>query len=279
MARTGSGKTAAFVIPMIEKLKTHSVKVGARAIILSPSRELALQTLKVVKELGKGTDLRTILLVGGDSLEEQFSAMTTNPDVIIATPGRFLHLKVEMGLELSSVKYVVFDEADRLFEMGFATQLGEIMHAIPANSQRLLISATLPKSLVEFARAGLQEPKLIRMDADSKVSPDLENAFFTVKSADRDGSLLYILDKVIKMPTGETEVARKSRDAEANGSNGKKRKRGGESSNPADSPTAHSTIVFAATKHRVEYLNALLRAAKYSVSYGKRDRTRCTTVC
>ena len=73
MARTGSGKTAAFVIPMIEKLKGHSAKVGARALILSPSRELALQTLKVVKELGKGTDLKCVLLVGGDSLEEQFS--------------------------------------------------------------------------------------------------------------------------------------------------------------------------------------------------------------
>lgn len=73
MARTGSGKTAAFVIPMIEKLKTHSAKVGARGIIMSPSRELALQTLKVVKEFGRGTDLRTILLVGGDSLEERMS--------------------------------------------------------------------------------------------------------------------------------------------------------------------------------------------------------------
>jgi ATP-dependent RNA helicase DDX54/DBP10 len=69
MARTGSGKTAAFVIPMVERLKTHSATVGARGIILSPSRELALQTFKVVKELSRGTDLRTILLVGGDSLE------------------------------------------------------------------------------------------------------------------------------------------------------------------------------------------------------------------
>ena len=73
MARTGSGKTAAFVLPMLEKLKSHSAKVGARALILSPSRELALQTLKVVKELGRGTDLKCVLLVGGDSLEEQFS--------------------------------------------------------------------------------------------------------------------------------------------------------------------------------------------------------------
>jgi ATP-dependent RNA helicase DDX54/DBP10 len=275
MARTGSGKTAAFVIPMIEKLKTHSVRVGARAVVLSPSRELALQTLKVVKELGRGTDFRTVLLVGGDSLEEQFGAMTSNPDIIIATPGRFMHLKVEMGLELSAVKYIVFDEADRLFEMGFAAQLTEILHAMPTSRQTLLVSATLPKSLVEFARAGLQEPKLIRLDADSKVSPDLENAFFTVKSADRDGALLHILEKVIKMPTGETDAAKKAKEAEHRVHNNKKRKRGQEVSNPADSPTAHSTIVFAATKHRVEYLSGLLRSAGYTVSYvyGNLDQT------
>ena len=94
MARTGSGKTAAFTLPMIEKLKSHSPKVGARAIILSPSRELALQTFKQVKEFSKGTDLRSIVLIGGDSLEEQFSSMMTNPDILVATPGRFLHFKV-----------------------------------------------------------------------------------------------------------------------------------------------------------------------------------------
>lgn len=113
MARTGSGKTAAFVLPMIEKLKSHSAKVGARAVILSPSRELALQTLKVVKDFARGTDLKSVLLVGGDSLEDQFGWMMTNPDIIIATPGRFAHLKVEMDLDLKSVEYIVFDEADR----------------------------------------------------------------------------------------------------------------------------------------------------------------------
>ncbi|KAF2472144.1 ATP-dependent RNA helicase DBP10 [Lindgomyces ingoldianus] len=275
MARTGSGKTAAFVIPMIEKLKAHSAKVGARGIVLSPSRELALQTLKVVKELGRGADLRTILLVGGDSLEDQFSSMTTNPDIIIATPGRFLHLKVEMGLDLSSVRYIVFDEADRLFEMGFAAQLSEILHALPTTRQTLLFSATLPKSLVEFARAGLQEPKLIRLDAESKISPDLENAFFTVKSADRDGALLHILEKVIKMPVGETEVSQTVKERGQKRDNIKKRKRAPEESRTVDSPTAHSTVIFAATKHRVEYLSSLLRVAGYSVSYvyGNLDQT------
>ncbi|CAI4214843.1 unnamed protein product [Parascedosporium putredinis] len=260
MARTGSGKTAAFVIPMIERLKSHSVQVGARAIIMSPSRELAIQTLKVVKELGRGTDLKTVLLVGGDSLEEQFGLMTTNPDIVIATPGRFLHLKVEMGLDLSSVKYVVFDEADRLFEMGFATQLTEILHALPPSRQTLLFSATLPASLVEFANAGLQDPELVRLDAETKISPDLHNAFFTIKAADKEGALLYVLHDVIKMPLGLPEGV-KGFDMGPS----KKRKRSDQGG--SGKPTEHSTIVFAATKHRVEYLANLLEYAGFAVSF------------
>jgi ATP-dependent RNA helicase DDX54/DBP10 len=270
MARTGSGKTAAFVIPMIEKLKAHSARVGARALILSPSRELALQTLKVVKEFGRGTDLKCVLLVGGDSLEDQFGFMAANPDIVIATPGRFLHLKVEMSLDLSSVRYVVFDEADRLFEMGFAAQLTEILHALPTSRQTLLFSATLPKSLVEFARAGLQEPSLVRLDAESKISPDLESAFFSVKSGEKEGALLHILHDLIKMPTGPTEAAKTVTDT-----NNKKRKRGAETARVKQKPTEHSTIIFAATKHHVDYLASLLRLSGFAVShaYGSLDQT------
>ncbi|KAI9367450.1 ATP-dependent RNA helicase dbp10 [Aspergillus egyptiacus] len=279
MARTGSGKTAAFVIPMIEKLKSHSTKFGARGLVLSPSRELALQTLKVVKELGKGTDLKSVLLVGGDSLEEQFGMMASNPDIVIATPGRFLHLKVEMNLDLSSIRYVVFDEADRLFEMGFAAQLTEILHGLPSTRQTLLFSATLPKSLVEFARAGLQDPTLVRLDVESKISPDLQNAFFSVKTAEKEGALLYILHEVIKMPTGPTEISQRLQEAKASdeSKNSKKRKRADmeRAVNMKESPTKHSTIVFAATKHHVDYLYSLLREAGFAVSYvyGSLDQT------
>lgn len=267
MARTGSGKTAAFVIPMIERLRAHSARFGSRALILSPSRELAIQTLKVVKDFSKGTDLKSVLLVGGDSLEEQFGFMSANPDIVIATPGRFLHLKVEMSLDLSSVKYVVFDEADRLFEMGFAEQLTEILHALPPSRQTLLFSATLPASLVEFARAGLQDPSLVRLDAETKVSPDLENAFFSVKGAEKEGSLLHILHDVIKMPVGLPEGVEPEN---TNGS--KKRKRG---DGARGKPTEHSTIIFTATKHHVEYIAHLLIEAGFAVSYvyGSLDQT------
>jgi superfamily II DNA/RNA helicase len=124
MARTGSGKTAAFVIPMLQKLAGHSPRAGARALVLSPTRELALQTHKVVRELSKGSDLRTAALVGGDAMEAQFAELAANPDVLVATPGRLLHHLEEVeGMGLGSIEYVVFDEADRLFEMGFADQV------------------------------------------------------------------------------------------------------------------------------------------------------------
>ncbi|KAI1658016.1 ATP-dependent RNA helicase dbp10 [Daldinia decipiens] len=270
MARTGSGKTAAFVIPMIERLRAHSATVGARALILSPSRELAIQTLKVVKEFSRGTTLNCVLLVGGDSLEEQFGAMTTNPDIVICTPGRFLHLKVEMSLDLSSIQYVVFDEADRLFEMGFAAQLTEILHALPASRQTLLFSATLPASLVEFARAGLQDPSLVRLDAETKISPDLQSAFFSVKGAEKEGTLLHILNDIIKMPTGLPEGVQAEPDRHA-----KKRKRGSDAPRVREKPTEHSTIIFAATKHHVEYLQSLLGESGFAVSYvyGSLDQT------
>ncbi|XDG09486.1 hypothetical protein ABKA04_009101 [Annulohypoxylon sp. FPYF3050] len=270
MARTGSGKTAAFVIPMIERLRAHSATIGSRALILSPSRELAIQTLKVVKEFGRGTDLKCVLLVGGDSLEEQFSSMTSNPDIVIATPGRFLHLKVEMSLDLSSIQYVVFDEADRLFEMGFAAQLTEILHALPLSRQSLLFSATLPASLVEFARAGLQDPSLVRLDAETKISPDLQSAFFSVKSAEKEGALLHILHDVIKMPMGLPEGVQPESEKFS-----KKRKRGPDGPRGREKPTEHSTIIFTATKHHVEYLQSLLNEAGFAVSYvyGSLDQT------
>lgn len=255
---------------MIQKLKRHSPVVGLRALILSPTRELALQTLKVVKEMSRGTDLRHVLLVGGDSLEEQFGSLINNPDIVIATPGRFLHVKVEMSLDLSSVQYVVLDEADRLFEMGFANELAEILHALPPSRQTLLFSATLPNSLFEFARAGLQDPDLVRLDADTKVSPDLENVFFSVIPAEKDAALLQILQDLIKMPFGWPKA-----DSEREEKPSKKRKRAVDGISHNETPTEHSTILFAATKHRVEYLSNLLATAGFAVSfaYSSLDQT------
>ena len=236
MARTGSGKTAAFLIPIVEKLKQHSAKVGARALILSPSRELAQQTLKFACQLAKYTDLRISAFIGGDRMEDQFQMLSSNPDIIIATPGRLMHLIVETKLELQSVQILCFDEADRLFEMGFKDQMHEIVSKVPMDRQTLLFSATLPKILVDFARAGLVNPKLIRLDVDTKISADLQMYCFSVKQEEKDAALVYLLMNKIK--EGE------------------------------------QTIVFASTKHHVEYLNELLSKLEMSctLAYGSLDQ-------
>ncbi|KAI9216900.1 P-loop containing nucleoside triphosphate hydrolase protein [Blastocladiella britannica] len=259
MARTGSGKTAAFLLPLVEKLRRHSPRVGARAVILSPSRELALQTLKFLRDLAKYTDLRSVALVGGDNMDEQFSAMAGNPDVIVATPGRLLHLLVEMNLDLKRVEYIVFDEADRLFEMGFAVQLHEIMHRLPEPDlrQTVLFSATLPKTLVDFAKAGLKpDPVLIRLDSETKISKDLEMAFFTVKPAEKEAALLYLLREVLNMPTDVPETTLADDSA-------------------ATKPKSPQAILFVATKHHVEYLLTLLTMRGYLATciYGALDQS------
>lgn len=220
MARTGSGKTACFLIPLFERLKMHNAQSGARALILSPTRELALQTLRFTKELGCYTGLRAAVILGGDSIEGQFAALHENPDIIIATPGRLVHVCVEMDLKLNSVEYVVFDEADRLFEMGFSDDLKEICSRLDEIRQTVLFSATLPKMLVEFARAGLSDPVLIRLDVESKLSENLRLGFFKTNSDDKLPLLLYLLRNVIK---------------------------------PHD-----QTVIFAATKHHVEFLHMVL---------------------
>ncbi|XP_077594127.1 ATP-dependent RNA helicase DDX54 [Stigmatopora nigra] len=229
MARTGSGKTAAFLIPMFEKLKAPQARTGARALILTPTRELALQTMKFTKELGKFTKLKTTLILGGDSLEEQFAALHENPDIIIGTPGRLMHVIQEMNLKLKNVEYVVFDEADRLFEMGFAEQLQEIIRRLPDTRQTLLFSATLPKLLVEFAQAGLTEPVLIRLDVDSKLSDQIKLSFFHLRMDDKPALLLHLLRNVAK--------------------------------------PQEQTVVFAATKHHVEYIRELLCSEGMECAY------------
>jgi ATP-dependent RNA helicase DDX54/DBP10 len=165
---------------------------------------------------------------------------------------------VEANLDLRSVQYVVFDEADRLFEMGFEIAMNEILHKLPSTRQTLLFSATLPKTLVEFAKAGLQDPKLVRLDADSKISSDLRMAFFSVKQVEKDACLLSLLRDVIKVPLGGPG------DQKENDGDGKDQ--------PVHLP--HQTLIFAATKHHVEYLHNLLTTAGYAVShiYGSLDQ-------
>ncbi|XP_013139112.1 PREDICTED: ATP-dependent RNA helicase DDX54 [Papilio polytes] len=229
MARTGSGKTACFVLPILEKLLSPTNKAqpgkNLRALILSPTRELALQTLRFVRELGKFTGLTSAAILGGESIEQQFSVMSGKaPDIVVATPGRFLHICIEMSLKLDNIKVMVFDEADRLFELGFGEQLREIVARLPSSRQTLLFSATMPKMLVEFARAGLTDPVLIRLDVDWKLPSTLWLAWISVRAELKTAALLLLLDRVL-------------------------------------TPSTPQAVVFAATKHHVEYLHLILQKA------------------
>ena len=230
MARTGSGKTAAFLLPAIDILKEHSVVIGMRCLILSPTRELAIQTMKFAKEFSRGRHLRIALILGGDSMNEQFQALHDNPDIVIATPGRLVHVIHEMNLKLSSVQILICDEADRLFEMGFAEQINEVCSRLPEERQTALFSATLPSSVVEFARAGLRQPTLIRLDVDTKLSEGLKNIHLRVTEGDKWAALLHLLDYVINTKTEQT-------------------------------------VVFLPTKHHVEYCVELLKTIELPCCY------------
>ncbi|EPS61653.1 hypothetical protein M569_13138, partial [Genlisea aurea] len=236
MARTGSGKTAAFLIPMLQKLQQHIPQAGVRALILSPTRDLALQTFKFTKELGRFTDIRASLLVGGDSMESQFEELAQNPDCIIATPGRLMHHLEEVDdMSLRTVEYVVFDEADCLFSMGFAEQLNKILLQLSENRQTLLFSATLPSALAEFAKAGLRDPQLVRLDLETKISPDLKLTFLTLRQEEKYAALLYLIREHIS--------------------------------------SDQQTLVFVSTKYHVEFLHTLLKedGILASVCYGDMD--------
>nr|XP_017247102.1 PREDICTED: putative DEAD-box ATP-dependent RNA helicase 29 [Daucus carota subsp. sativus] len=238
MARTGSGKTAAVLVPMFEKLRNHLDECGGiRALILSPTRDLALQTLKFAQELGRYTDLRISLLVGGDSMESQFEELAQNPDIIIATPGRLMHHLSEVeDMSLRSVEYVVFDEADCIFSMGFAEQLHQILSKLSDNRQTLLFSATLPSALAEFAKAGLRDPQRVRLDLETKISPDLKLVFFTLRQEEKHAALLYLIEERIRPD--------------------------------------EQTLIFVSTKYHVEFLNVLCqeRGIRPSVCYGDMDQ-------
>lgn len=237
MARTGSGKTAAFLVPMLERLQGHTSTVGVRAVVLSPTRELALQTLRFAKEIGRflSPPLELCLIVGGDSIEDQFDLLARNPDVLIATPGRLMHHLLEAELSLARCEYVVFDEADRLFELGFAVQLHEVLRRMPEKRQTVLVSATMPAALAEFARAGLKEPEIVRLDAERRLSDALALAFFAVRPLEKPAALLWLMQSVLK-PTEQV-------------------------------------IVFVATRHHVDFISQLLAAIAVPVSavYGTMD--------
>jgi ATP-dependent RNA helicase RhlE len=156
-AQTGTGKTAAFVIPIIERLAAMS-KGQPHALILVPTRELAIQVQGVIDQLGRSMRIFATTIVGGADMQAQVRGLRQRPDVIVATPGRLLDHMWNGTINLAPMKILVLDEADRMLDMGFAPQINQILEAMPEERQTLLFSATMPADLTQLARANVKNP-------------------------------------------------------------------------------------------------------------------------
>ncbi len=156
-AQTGTGKTAAFVIPMVERL-AGSPQGPPRGLILAPTRELAFQIQETIDDLGRSSRVYATTVVGGADVQAQLRGLKQHPEIIVATPGRLLDLMWDGHIDLREVEVVVLDEADRMLDMGFADQLNQVIDALPPGRQSFLYSATLPTDLEELVRMSLRDP-------------------------------------------------------------------------------------------------------------------------
>ena len=161
-AQTGTGKTAAFVLPILNRL-THEQVAGKkkfiRSLILTPTRELALQIEKCILDYSRFLHLRTLTVYGGVGIEEQLSALRRGVDIVVATPGRLLDHMQRRSIDLSHVEVLVLDEADRMFDMGFINDVRKIIAAMPKDRQTLLFSATMPPEVRRPCRRNTETPE------------------------------------------------------------------------------------------------------------------------
>ena len=200
-AVTGSGKTAAFIIPMLERLLYREKGKNAaatRCLVLVPTRELAVQCFEVGKRLSAHTDVRFALIVGGLSLKAQESTLRTRPDVVIATPGRLIdHLRNSMSFNLDALDVLVLDEADRMLSEGFADELTEIIKSCPTSRQTMLFSATMTDSVDELVRMSLDKPVRLFVDPKRTTARGLVQEFVRIK-AGREGDRVALLVAICK---------------------------------------------------------------------------------
>jgi superfamily II DNA/RNA helicase len=173
-AQTGTGKTAAFALPLIVGLLKNP---KSTALILVPTRELGAQTISVLQQLTRHCpDIRSTLVIGGVSYRPQIAALRAKPRIIVATPGRLMDHMENRTVSLGHVSKVVLDEADRMLDLGFAPQIERILQVLPRERQTLLFSATLPAHIVKLAQKYLKNPVRITVGVVSQAAPKIEQA-------------------------------------------------------------------------------------------------------
>lgn len=194
-AVTGSGKTAAFIVPILERLLYRPKKTPtSRVVILCPTRELAMQCHSVGLKLSAFTDIKFCLCVGGLSLKSQEAELRLRPDVIIGTPGRFIdHMRNSPSFSVEGIEILVLDEADRMLEDGFADELNEIINTIPKSRQTMLFSATMTDSVDKLIRLSLNRPVRLMIDAKSSTAAGLVQEFIRIRPQNVDKRLAMLV--------------------------------------------------------------------------------------
>lgn len=193
LAQTGTGKTAAFGLPILQQIDLQSNSV--QAIILCPTRELCIQIAKEIERFAKYIkQVSYVAVYGGANISEQIREIKKGAQIIVGTPGRTLDLKKRGVLKLESIKWLVLDEADEMLNMGFKDELDAILETTPAERQTLLFSATMPKGVMNIAQNYMQKPREISVGKRNEGAVNVEHHYYTVKASDKYKAVKRISD-------------------------------------------------------------------------------------
>jgi ATP-dependent RNA helicase DeaD len=190
-AQTGTGKTGAFAIPIIGKLEKNR---KIQCLVLTPTRELAVQVAEDFGDLGKFADVRTVAIYGGQAITIQVAKLRKGVEVVVGTPGRLMDLMRRGELSFEGVKFVVMDEADRMLDMGFIDDIEWILQRVPKDRQTMLFSATLPEAIRDLARRYMKNPREIIVSTDALTVPNAEQIYINVGRKNKLWALCRILD-------------------------------------------------------------------------------------
>jgi ATP-dependent RNA helicase RhlE len=190
LAQTGSGKTAAFVLPLADRL-THGN--GVRGLILSPTREIALQTKAFLDLFGKDHNLMTACVIGGVKMKPQIDALHASPDIVVATPGRLLDHVKRGNVKLDAIEVLVLDEADHMLDLGFLPQMQDILRRLPRKRHTMMFSATMPDSIEMIAKEFMSNPERIDITPVGSAAEGITHRLYLVKEEDKRACLVALL--------------------------------------------------------------------------------------
>jgi ATP-dependent RNA helicase RhlE len=193
LAQTGTGKTAAFALPLLDRLLEKRGK-GPSVLVLAPTRELASQIAEEIRVLSKFTRLQMVTIFGGVSVRNQINALRKHPDIVVGCPGRVLDLYGQGALRLGGVETLVLDEADHMFDMGFLPDIRRVLKALPADRQNLLFSATMPKEVRRLANDLLTNPHVVEL-ADSAPASTIDHGLYLVAEPRKRELLDHVLNR------------------------------------------------------------------------------------